>query len=330
MEKTASQKINLGLFVIIGLLIFILAIYFIGDKQKMFGKTNHLETVFNNVNGLQLGNSVRYSGISVGTVRGIEMVNDTTIRVDMIIDKSIFSYIKKDAIATIGSDGLVGNMIINIIPGKGNQPSVESGDEIRSFNSIRTEDMLSTLNITNKNAATLTANLLKITDKMIEGKGTMGSLLNDTLISRDLAETMRYLKLTTKSASESIIKLDQLIVSLDKKNNVLGVIKDTAVANNLKNTIANLEKSTTEINKVVSNLNATILDIKDGKGTINYLANDPELVQKIDSTMTNINQASIKLNENMEAMRHNFLFKGYFKKQEKEKAKAAKAEADKK
>ncbi|WP_396184985.1 MlaD family protein [Flavobacterium sp.] len=330
MEKTASQKINLGLFVIIGLLIFILAIYFIGDKQKMFGKTNHLETVFNNVNGLQLGNSVRYSGISVGTVRGIEMVNDTTIRVDMIIDKSIFSYIKKDAIATIGSDGLVGNMIINIIPGKGNQPSVESGDEIRSFNRIRTEDMLSTLNITNKNAATLTANLLKITDKMIEGKGTMGSLLNDTLISRDLAETMRYLKLTTKSASESIIKLDQLIVSLDKKNNVLGVIKDTAVANNLKNTIANLEKSTTEINKVVSNLNATILDIKDGKGTINYLANDPELVQKIDSTMTNINQASIKLNENMEAMRHNFLFKGYFKKQEKEKAKAAKAEADKK
>ena len=199
MEKTASQKINLGLFVIIGLLIFILAIYFIGDKQKMFGKTNHLETVFNNVNGLQLGNSVRYSGISVGTVRGIEMVNDTTIRVDMIIDKSIFSYIKKDAIATIGSDGLVGNMIINIIPGKGNQPSVESGDEIRSFNRIRTEDMLSTLNITNKNAATLTANLLKITDKMIEGKGTMGSLLNDTLISRDLAETMRYLKLTTKS-----------------------------------------------------------------------------------------------------------------------------------
>jgi phospholipid/cholesterol/gamma-HCH transport system substrate-binding protein len=330
MEKTASQKINLGLFVIIGLLIFVLAVYFIGSKQNMFGKTNHLETTFTNVNGLQLGNSVRYSGISVGTVRGIEMVNDTTIRVDMIIDKSIFSYIKKDAIATIGSDGLVGNMIINIIPGKGNQPSVESGDEIRSFNKIRTEDMLNTLSITNKNAATLTANLLKITDKMIEGKGTMGSLLNDTLISRDLAETMRYLKLTTKSASESIIKLDQLIVSLDKKNNVLGVIKDTAVANNLKTTIANLEKSTTEINKVVSNLNATILDIKDGKGTINYLANDPELVQKIDSTMTNINQASIKLNENMEAMRHNFLFSGYFKKQEKAKAKAAKAEGNKK
>ena len=330
MEKTTSQKIRLGLFVIIGLLVFILAVYFIGDKQKMFGKTNHLEAVFNNVNGLQLGNSVRYSGISVGTVRGIKMVNDTTIRVDMIIDKAIFSYIKKDAVATISSDGLVGNMIINIIPGKGNEPSVQAGDEIRSYNRVRTEDLLSTLSVTNKNAATLTANLLKITNKIIDGKGTLGSLLNDTIISKDLKETMHYLKLTSKGASETITKIDKLVASLDNEDNVLGVIKDSAVANKLKNMVTNLDQSTIEINNVIANLNATVLNIKEGKGAINYLTNDPELVQKIDSTMTNINEASIKLNENMEAMRHNFLFSGYFKKQEKAKAKAVKAEEYKK
>lgn len=324
MERTTSQKIRLGLFVISGLLIFILAIYFIGDKQKMFGKTNRLEAVFNNVNGLELGNNVRYSGISVGTVRGIQMINDTTIRVNMNIDKAIFPYIKKDAVATISSDGLVGNMIINIIPGNGNKPSVEPGDEIQTFNRVRTEDMLTTLNITNKNAAKLTENLLKITNEIIKGKGTLGSLINDTIIAKDLGETMRYLKLTTKSASEALTKIDKIVSSLDNKDNVLGVMKDTAVANNLKNTIANLEKSTTEINKVVTNLNATILNIKDGKGAINYLSNDQELVQKIDSTMTNINEASAKLNENMEALKHNFLFKGYFKKQEKAKAKEEK------
>lgn len=324
MERTTSQKIRLGLFVISGLLIFILAIYFIGDKQKMFGKTNRLEAVFNNVNGLELGNNVRYSGISVGTVRGIQMINDTTIRVNMNIDKAIFPYIKKDAVATISSDGLVGNMIINIIPGNGNKPSVEPGDEIQTFNRVRTEDMLTTLNITNKNAAKLTENLLKITNEIIKGKGTLGSLINDTIIAKDLGETMRYLKLTTKSASEALAKIDKIVSSLDNKDNVLGIMKDTAVANNLKNTIANLEKSTTEINKVVTNLNATILNIKDGKGAINYLSNDQELVQKIDSTMTNINEASAKLNENMEALKHNFLFKGYFKKQEKAKAKEEK------
>ncbi len=324
MEKTASQKIRLGLFVIIGLLIFIFAVYFIGDKQKMFGKTNHLSAVFNNVNGLQLGNNVRYSGISVGTVRKIAMLNDTMIRVDMIIDKSIFSYIKKDAIAIIGSDGLVGNMIINIIPGKGNEPSVKSGDLIHSQNRIRTEEMLNTLSKTNKNAAALTTNLIKITDKIIDGKGTLGSLLNDTIMSENLKETMRYLKLTCKEANETVTNLNHLVTSLDKKDNVIGVIKDSAVANKIKNMILNLDQSSGEIEKVVANLNATILNIKDGKGSINYLSNNPKLVQKIDSTMTNINEASFRLNENLEALKHNFFFRSYFKKLEKTKAKSEK------
>ena len=322
MEKTTSQKIRLGLFVIIGLMIFILAVYFIGDKQKMFGKTNHLEAVFNNVNGLQLGNNVRYSGISVGTVRGIEMINDTTIRVDMIIDKTIFTHIKKNAIATIGSDGLVGNMIINIIPGIGEEASVQPGDEIRSRNRVSTDDIFNTLSKTNKNAATLTANLLKITDKMMDGKGTMGSLINDTLMARDLKETMRYLKLTGKGASETVLKLNQLIESLDNKDNVIGVIKDSAVAQKIKNMVTNLDESSVGIDKAITNLNATIKNIKDGKGAINYLSNDPKLVRNIDSTMTNINQASFRLNENLEALKHNFLFRGYFRKLEKEKVKA--------
>ncbi len=321
MEKTTSQKIRLGFFVIIGLLLFILAIYFVGSKQKMFGKTNHLEAVFNNVNGLQLGNNVRYSGINVGTVLGIEMDNDTIIRVDMIIDKAIFPFIKKDAIATISSDGLVGNMIVNILPGKGIQPSVEPGDKIRSQNKVRTEDILNTLSVTNVNTSKLSFDLLKITKQINEGKGTIGALINDTLLAKDLKETMKYLKTTGKGTAESIAELKKVIQSLDKKDNVIGVIKDTAVANKIKNVVNNLDQSTKEINKVITNLNTTIGNAKDGKGAINYLSNDPKLVTKIDSTITNINQASFRLNENLEAMKHNFLFRGYFRKLEKEKAK---------
>jgi len=321
MEKTSSQKIRLGIFVIIGLLFFILAVYFIGNKQKMFGKTDHLEAVFNNVNGLQLGNNVRYSGINAGTVRGIEMINDTTIRVDMIIDKTILPHIKTDAVAIIGSDGLVGNMIINIIPGKSAAPSVKPGDKIRSQNRIRTDEMLNTLSMTNKNAADLTANLLKITDKIIKGNGTLGSLINDTLMSKDLKTTMHYLKLTGKGTADAMAKLNKLLASLDNKDNVIGVINDPAVANNIKTIVRNLDQSSTDINKVIANLNTTILNIKDGKGAINYLSNDPKLVRKIDSTMVNIKEASSRLNENLEALKHNFLFKGYFKRQEKTKLK---------
>ena len=324
MEKTVTQKISLGFFVIIGLLIFVLAIYFIGDKQKMFGKTNHLTAVFNNVNGLQLGNNVRYSGINVGTVRGIAMINDTVIRVDMIIDDAILKHIKKDAIATISSDGLVGNMIISIAPGEGTLPLVKAGDEIRSFNRIRTDDILNTLNGTNKNVALISSDLLKITKKMSEGKGTLGLLVNDTVMGNDLKQTLNYLKLTSKGTLTTVTNLNSIITTLNDKNNVIGVIKDSAVANKIKTIVVNLDQSSKGINKVVTNLNATILNIKDGKGAINYLSNDPKLVRKIDSTMTNINDASYKLNENLEALKHNFFFKGYFKKIEKEKLKEQK------
>lgn len=324
MEKTNAQKIKLGIFVLAGLTVFVIAVYFIGKKQNMFGKTSHISTIFNNVNGLQLGNNVRYSGINVGTVKNIEMINDTMIRVDMIINDKILPHIKTDAVATISSDGLVGNMIINILPGKGSAPKVKAGDVIKSFSRVRTEDILKTLSVTNENAAILTADLIKITKEITEGKGTIGMLLNDTEMANDLKETMRYLKITSQGTTASVAQLNQLMTSLNQKDNVVGVIKDTAVANKIKHIVGNLQKTSVKIDSVVENLNATITNAKDGKGAINYLSNNPGLVQKIDSTMTNINQSSIKLNQNMEALKHNFFFRGYFKKQEKEQQKALK------
>jgi len=321
MEKSNSQKIQLGIFVIIGTLVFLAAIYFIGNKQNMFGNTSHLKAVFVNVNGLQPGNNVRYAGIDIGTVKEIEMINDTTISVHMIIDNKIMEHIKKNAIATISSDGLVGNMIINIIPGKGMAEKVENGDTIQSYSRIGTDSMLETLNVTNENAAMLTADLLKITQEITQGNGTVGLLIRDTLMAQDLKATMSYLRQTSKGTSESVANLNKLITDLNRKDNVIGTLNDTVVANRMKKIIINLEKSSNEIDKVVTNLNATITNVKEGKGAINYLSNDPKLVQKIDSTITNINKASIKLNEDLEALKHNFLFRGYFKKQAKEQKK---------
>ncbi|MEY2630862.1 MAG: hypothetical protein RLZZ469_1759 [Bacteroidota bacterium] len=323
MEKTASQKIRLGLFVIIGLTLFVLTIYFIGSKQQMFGKTETLTAVFNNVAGLQLGNNVRYSGINVGTVRGIEIVNDSTINVEMQIDKTILPHIKKNAVATIGSDGLVGSVIINIIPGKGEALPIQPGDIIKSNNRIRTDDMLSTLNVTNENAAQLTADLLKITNDINNGKGTIGVLLRDSAMANDLKATIHNLKITSEKTSKTMDNLNRQIAGLDNKDNVIGVLKDTVVGNKIRHIVTNLDSSSQEITKVVANLNTTISNAKDGKGAINYLSNNPKLVKQIDSTMTNINQASQKLNENLEALKSNFLFRAYFKKQAKAKKKAA-------
>jgi phospholipid/cholesterol/gamma-HCH transport system substrate-binding protein len=317
MEKSTNQKIKLGIFVIIGSLFFIIAIYFIGNKKDMFNETIQISAVFKNVNGLQHGNNVRFSGINVGTVKKIIIVNDSLIKVDMLIEEDIASHIKKDAMASIGSDGLVGNMIVNIIPGKKSNEMVKDGDVILSENKASTDEILNIINSTSKNAKLITDNLVKITNQINSRKGTIGMLINDTVMSDDLKQTIYNLKVTTQSTSKSMANLNKIITDLNNKDNVVGALKDTLTGRKIKMIIVNLEKSSEQINKTITNL-------KDGKGALNYLSNDPKLVKQIDSTMINLNQASSKLNENLEALKHNFFFRGYFKKQEKDRAKAAK------
>ncbi|RZJ35627.1 MAG: MCE family protein [Flavobacterium sp.] len=317
MKQTSSEKFRLGIFVVLGALVFVLAIYFIGRRQSMFGSTMSINAVFNNINGLQIGNNVRYAGIDIGTVKGIEMVNDTTIVVNMVIQNKIVRHVKRNAVATISSDGLVGSMIVNIIPGNNFADPISDNDTIKSFSRIRTDDILNTLNVTNENAALLTADLLKITRQINEGHGTVGTLLRDTVMANNLRKTLRYLELTGKTTSESMKKVDRLIGSLNQRDNVVGVLNDTAVASRLRRISVNLEKSTAQIDVLMANLNETVTNARDGKGAINYLSNNPELVTKIDSILTNANEAGELLKQDLEAAQQSFLLRGYFKKKAK-------------
>ena len=325
MKKSNSQKLNLGLFIIISTLILISALYFIGNRQNLFGKTFRISSMFKNVNGLQLGNNVRYSGINVGTVKNIVMVNDTTIWVNMIIEDKILKHLKKNAVATIGSDGLVGSMIINIVPIKGISNQLIPGDTIQSYSKISTNDMMTTLNTTNENAAILTADLVKITTAINEGEGTLGMLIRDAEMASSLKQTIINLRATSLSASKTFKELNTVITSINYDESMAAVLlSDSISANKIKSIITNLDESSSEINGVIGNLNDVVLDIKNGKGTINYMVNDTTLVKNIDKTMKNIKEGSLLLNENLEALKHNFLLRGYFKKLERQKRKEEK------
>jgi phospholipid/cholesterol/gamma-HCH transport system substrate-binding protein len=322
MKKTTSQKLKLGVFVVIGTALLIAALYSIGNRQNLFGNNIRIMTQFTNVNGLELGNNVRYSGINVGTVSKIKMVGDTRIIVEMLIQENISKHIKKDAVATIGSDGLVGNMIVNIIPRESKKPPVISGDTIQSYSKIGTDDMLTTLNVTNENAALLTADLLKITTKIIEGNGTIGLLINDSIMAKDLKQTIFQLKNTSTGASQAITDLKDIISSVKRGQSVAGVLlQDSLSGQKMKTIVNNLEQSSVDISQITTNLDIVLKDIKEGKGALHYLTADPTLVKDIDSTMNSIKEGTYRFNENMDALKHNFLFRGYFKKLEKEKKK---------
>lgn len=325
MRKTSGEKLKLGLFVIIGLLLFTVAIYLIGERQNLFGKSDLISVKFSNINGLKKGNNVRYSGINVGTVESISMLNDTVIKVDLLIEKKMISHIKKDAIATIGTDGLVGNMLVNIIPGKGNGASVKAGDFIKSYTKIGADEMLNTLNVTNENAALLTVDLLKITNAINNEKGTLGMLINDSIISSDIKNIIMNLQKTSYTASKTMNVLQSKIESINLNESVAGVlVNDKAQAQKIKNIIANLEVSSQNINTTLDSVNKTIAQIKNGKGAVNYLSTDEEFVKNLDQTIKNLNEGTDKFNQSMEALKHNFFLRGYFKRLAREQEKVEK------
>ena len=325
-KSAARNNIRLGLFVIVGTILLVVASYLIGNNKSMFSKTFSISAKFNNVNGLILGNNVRFSGIVVGTVKDIEMESDTLIRVRMAIEEKMQQYIKKDAIATIGSDGLVGSMIINIIPGKNNAPLVQDNDEISSYSRIATEDMLSTLNVTNENAAMLTADLLKVSQSLTKGKGTMGRLLNDTVMASNLEKIVINLKLTSEQANVAFAKLNKMVNTIDLEESTAGILlNDTISGNQMRQVIANLQSTSIKMEEIAKEVQVLVKNVKEGEGALDYLTKDTLLVQKLDATMNNIESGTEKFDKNMEALRHNFLFRGYFKKLEKKQLKEEKS-----
>jgi len=240
----------------------------------------------------------------------------------MIIEEKMQSHIKKDAVATIGSDGLVGSMLINIVPGEGKSVHIGAGDELQSFSRVATQDMLNTLNQTNENAALLTQDLLKVTRALTQGKGTFGKLLNDSLMAKELHQTIINLKHTSNEANKMIVEMNQIVNQLDFDNSTAGILlKDSISGNKMKNVISHLENSSQEIEKMSKNLNWVIGDIKTGKGAINYLATDTVLVRQLESSMENVTEGIKNFNEVTEALKHNFLTRRYFKKKAKEEKK---------
>lgn len=325
MKITDTQKAKLGMFVMLTGLILIVSLYLIGKKQNLFGDTFKITAVFNNVNGLKNGNNVRYAGINVGTVKAIIMVNDSTICVDMVIEESIRRHMKENAFAVVGSDGLVGSMVVNIFPGNGKGEVLQQGDTISSIRKKSSTDMMSTLSITNDNVAELSQEILKITRSINEGKGTLGLLVNDEAMGTDLKETIANLKTASHDASKVIDEIKEVVSSVDTDDNLLNVLlKDSVTAEQFRTVVANLEQSSREINLVINNLNDVILNVKEGDGAFNYLVSDTILVEDIGETVKNIKQGSEMLNENLEALRHNAFFRGYFRKLEKERLKEEK------
>jgi len=204
MEKESGYTWKLGMFVTIGLLLFIMAVYFIGKQQNLFGSTFHISSQFKTVSGLEVGNNVRFSGINVGTVEQIQLKNDSTVRVVLVMKEEVRKFIKTDATASIGSDGLMGDKVLTISPGAKSQKEIEDNGQIASVDGIEMHDIMKSVKKSVDNIGVISDEIAIFSHSMNNGNGALARLVKDDKMANSVSNTLSNLETGTKGFSENM------------------------------------------------------------------------------------------------------------------------------
>jgi phospholipid/cholesterol/gamma-HCH transport system substrate-binding protein len=194
MKKATGNKVRLGIFVTAGVLLLIIAIYFVGKRQQLFSTTFRISGIFADISGLQVGNNVRFSGINIGIVDDITQMTDSTVRVDMQIEEDTRKFIKTNAKAIIGSDGLMGSKLIIIAAGVAGNPPISDNAFIETEKNVSMDEIMLNLKLTTEHAAIITGDLAIIVQHMREGNGTIGKLLMDSVFAENIGQALVSIK----------------------------------------------------------------------------------------------------------------------------------------
>lgn len=297
MKKYIGSKIRLGLFISIGIAVFIIGIYLIGQRQHLFRSTFRISGVFEDVAGLQAGNTVQLSGVSVGTVDLVSIVSDTSVRVEVVIDDRVRQFIRKDAIISIGSEGLMGSKMLIINPGTGNKKLIEDGDIVQTKQPVNLDAVFSSLKTTIDNTSDIINNLSKIAASVQAGEGTIGRLIMDSSLAQDIDST--------------IVNLRQ---GSDGFKYLVDDITEGFAQINIKDILLSLKTSMDNTSQITGDLSLIVSSLQSGEGTIGKLLMDESLQQNIDSTIVNLKEGTDGFNVFIKKAKNSWLLWGRKKK----------------
>ena len=321
MKSSSGSYIKLGVFVTAGTLFLIMSLYLIGNKRNIFGNTIRISASFYNVNGLMAGNNVRYAGIDIGTVDEIVIENDSSVTVYMIIQKGLSKHVKQNAMAGIGTDGLMGNKLVNINPGTGPAPPISEGDLLLSLRPIENDEMVRTLNTTNENLAAITDDLRRFTSRLNRDKGLL-KLLEDSMSAMYIEEAIESFKMAAENTEAMTYNLRVISQKLNSGSGLAAMLlNDTVTANNLKYTMQDMRIVADTLTQVTSNLNSFTETLNDSDGLLYTLSSDSALANDFRQTVANVRVSTELLNEDLKALQKSMLMKKYFKEKEKEERK---------
>ena len=331
MQLTDNRRqITVGIFIFLGLLIFILGVFTLGGQKKTFNKSISLSIVFDDIQGLKQGNNVWFSGVKIGTIKKIRFYGTSQVEVVVDIDEEAHKYIHKDATASISSDGLIGNKIIVITGGSTKLPFIEDGDKLTVSTTLSTDEIMKTFQVNNKNLVDITNDFKTLAKGLVDGKGTAGALLSDQQIAENFKTIVENLKNTTLAANKMSLELNQFTRKMNTKGGLADkLLTDTAVFAQIENSVTELQKTAKAAAVMTENLNATSAKLNRTDNAVGVLLNDTTTAEQVRSIMTNLETSSKKLDEDLEALQSNFLFRGFFKRKAKAEAEAAKELAEK-
>lgn len=312
-----KQNLKLGAFVAGGLLLFIVAIFYVGSQNNIFNRTFSISAVFKNIEGLKEGDNVWLSGVKIGTVKDVRIIKEGHVLVTLTLKDKQNEFIRKDATAYIGSDGLVGNKIVVIRTGKSPQ-IIEDNDTINSFSPPDTQELIAIAKDVGENARSITVDLKAIAAKIGKGQGIVGELLNEGPLATDFRQAVHAIKATGENTARASAELTSLVHDMKTGTGLLPtLISDSSYASTFKGALANVKKVSQNASVVASDLQKLTSKINSKDNAIGVLLADTAFAHKLQHTLGNAESASAKLDDNMDAMQHNFLLRGYFKKKKK-------------
>ncbi len=327
MAKQSTSNLKLGIFVLTALGLLILLLYMVGKNRSLFSSTFILKSRFNNVQGLTPGNNVRYAGIFVGTVNQIHILEDGKVEVEMLIANKMKQYIRKNAVVTIATDGLMGDKVINITSLPGDEGLVEDKDTLEARISPDIENMVNTLSGTNSDLAIAAAEIKELLKK-INGSTALWTLLNDESLPANLSASVADIRKASEKANNTIGELNNMVLDVKNGKGSLGaILTDTLLSANLNHTIKQIQQVAEQADNLANELSEVTAgirhDLNEGKGPAKALLKDSAMVQSIHVSLENIRKSTRNFNEVMEGLKHSFLVRGYFRRLEKRQQKEA-------
>lgn len=316
-DKTEMNSAKLGLMVILSILFLIFTLYVIGKNRNIFGSSITLVAVLENVNGLVPGNNVRFKGIDIGTIKSINMENDSSIYVHFLVKKNMQSFIKVNALTSITTDGLMGNKILQIIPQNNNFREITEGDTLYPQDAISTDEMLKRLGSTGDYFERISVNLYEITNKLNQSEALWG-LLADQKMVNDMKETLAELNQASQNATAMTKAGKEMIQEFKNGNGLVNkVFTDSIMSDQLMNSMENVMLTSEKAVALMNDMKIWLESIQDGEGTVQLVLKDSTFKADIQQTITNLEAGTDNFNQNMEALKQNFLFRRYFRRLEK-------------